>query len=307
MNRFFWALMILSISSFGAIACGDDDDGGGDAGGDQLNVVTTLPLFADFVRQVGGDRVDVDALLPSGADPHTWEPAPQDIAKIEDADLIVMNGLHLEPSAEQLIEANADAPIVRMAEEAAQAGAAPQAGAEGPEGNPHLWLSVDNAQLYVDAIRDALVSADPEGAPEYDADANAYRAELDDAGAYVKGKVSTVPEARRKLITTHDAFPYLAEYIGFEIIAFVAEGPGQDTSPDAIREILDAVEESGAPAVFSEPQLSGESDTLEQLAGDAGVEVCTLYSDSLDDTVTSYIELMRFDADEIARCLGDDA
>jgi zinc/manganese transport system substrate-binding protein/manganese/iron transport system substrate-binding protein len=321
-TKIFWALVILGISVVAVACSGDDDD---DGGGATLNVVTTLPLFADLVREVGGNRVDVDALLPSGADPHTWEPAPQDAAQIADADIVFANGLDLEPSALSLIEPNMgdDAVLVELGHEAEESGASvlpfeegghegeeddehdsEEEGHEHSEGDPHLWMDIDNARAYVEIIRDTLSDADPEGAADYAQNAEAYLAELDTVEMYVLDTVDAVPEEHRYLITTHDAFGYLADFIGFEIAAFVAEGPGQDVSPDAIREILDTVEETGVPAVFREPQLSGEGETLQQVASDAGVEVCTLYSDSLDDTVSSYIELMRFDADEIARCLG---
>jgi ABC-type Zn uptake system ZnuABC Zn-binding protein ZnuA len=105
-------------------------------------------------------------------------------------------------------------------------------------------------------------------------------------------------------VTTHDAFGYFADAFGFEVTEFVAEAPGGDPSAEDIAKIVGVLEGQGVPAVFAEPQVQGEGEILEQAANDAGVEVCVLYSDSLDDHVTSYIELMRFDADELARCLG---
>jgi ABC-type Zn uptake system ZnuABC Zn-binding protein ZnuA len=105
-------------------------------------------------------------------------------------------------------------------------------------------------------------------------------------------------------VTTHDAFSYFADYFEFEVVAFVAEGPGQEPTPQDVANLARAIEREGVPAVFGEPQIGEETDILEQAADDAGVQVCTLYSDSLDDKVTSYIELMRFNADELARCLG---
>ncbi len=113
-----------------------------------------------------------------------------------------------------------------------------------------------------------------------------------------------MPPARRKLVTTHDAFPYLARYLGFEVVAVVAASPSQEPSPRDIADLLQAINDEGVPAVFAEPQLGSQGQLLKQAAADAGVAVCTLYADSLDDEVESYIELMRFNADEIARCLG---
>jgi ABC-type Zn uptake system ZnuABC Zn-binding protein ZnuA len=294
-------------------ACGDDSDGNGEA---SLLVVATLPLFADFTGEIGGERVEVEALLPSGSDPHTWEPAPQDVAKVEDADLIIANGLDLEPAAMSIIDANAGGTaVVLLAEEAIEMGAEIVEGEEHEEeeeedheheaGNPHLWLNVENARLYVRAIRDALAKADPEGAGEYDANLQVYEAELDDVAGYVLETTAGVPAENRRLVTAHDAFGYLAEYIGYEVAAFLVTGPGQEVTPGDITRIQEVIEDEGVPAAFVEPQLSESlKDILEGYANPQDAGICTLYSDSLDDTVTGYIELMRFNADEIARCLG---
>jgi ABC-type Zn uptake system ZnuABC Zn-binding protein ZnuA len=118
-------------------------------------------------------------------------------------------------------------------------------------------------------------------------------------------QVESIPEDNRGLITAHDAFGHLADHLGLQVAAYVAEGPGSDPSPDDIRKIVEAVEDSGVPAVFAEPQVGGESEVLEQVAEDTGAMVCTLYSDAFDDEVDTYIEMMRFNADELARCLGD--
>lgn len=306
-RRFFWTALILGIIALAVTAaCGGDDDGAStDGGATDLTVVTTLPLFADMVSNVAGGGVDVTALLPSGADPHTYEPPPQDVARLEGADIIFMNGFDLEPTAERLIDANGgNATVVRLGEQAAAAGAGVLSGDDEEPNNPHLWMSVDSAQLYVDAIRDALDAADPANATTYDANANTYRAALNDLDTYVRDTVDTVPEQNRKLVTTHDAFPYLAAYIGFEITAVLVESPGQDVNPDAVRQVMEAVQDAGVPAVFSEPQLGSDTSLLDQVASDTGAEVCTLYSDSLDDAVKTYIDLMRHNADEIARCLG---
>lgn len=314
MRLFFWPLLILSIIT-SAAACADEGDEGDGGGADaEVRVVTSLPLFADFASSVGGDRVAVTALLPSGADPHTYEPSPRDVARLSQADVVFVNGLGLEPAVIRLVEANLSAgvPLVELAEEAIAAGAVVHEGDdhggddghEHDEGDPHLWMSVDNALLYAAVIRDRLSEVDPAGVAEYAANYDAYASALQDVGAELLEKAGAVPEEHRKLITTHDAFGYFADYIGFEIEAFVAAGPGQDTSPDQIASIISAIEESGIPAVFTEPQISSESETLEQAAADAGADVCKLYSDSLDDEVKGYLDLMRFNAAEIARCLG---
>lgn len=293
MKRFFWIALILSLTVLG-MACGDGSDGGDDS---KVQVVTTLPLFADFIREVGGDRVEVTALVPSGADPHTFEPAPKDVAKLEGADLVIVNGLDLEPFANNTIAPNVpdDVPLVELVTPSLEV----------INDNPHLWMDVANAREYINTISAALVEVDPDGISAYEANSAAYLTELDALETYVQAQVDAIPEARRKLITAHDAFVYLAKSTGLEVVGFVVEGPGGEPSPDDLENIIETAQAEDIPAVFTEPQVSTVSETLEEIANDAGVEVCKLYSDALDDTVKSYIELMTYDADELLRCLGD--
>jgi len=287
-------------------SCRGDDESGGN--GEKIRVITTLPLFADFARNVGGERVEVTPLLPLGADPHTFEPSPRDVETVTQADIVFANGLDLEPALINIIEPNlpSGAPLVLLGEEARDSGATTRAGGEdGGEGiDPHMWMDPANTLLYIAEIRDSLTEIDPDGAAEYSNSHGNYAGEIDESSGYVAASVDEIPDNLRKLVTTHDAFGYFADAFGLEVVEFVAESPGGDPSPEDIAEIAAVLQGQGVPAVFAEPQVHEEGAILEQAADDAGVEVCVLYSDSLDDTVTSYIELMRFNADELARCLG---
>jgi ABC-type Zn uptake system ZnuABC Zn-binding protein ZnuA len=309
MRAFFSRGVRLSLSAavVGAAAlvlgaaCGGDD--GGDSG--KVQVVTTLPLFADFVREVGGDRVEVTSLVPAGADPHTFEPSPSDVKKVAQADIAFANGLDLEPAAEKLIEANLpdEARFVRLAIELGPAVKLPPS----PNPDPHLWMEPIPAKRYVEVVRDALKQVDAAGADIYDANAKEYLGTLTEMFDDISQIIKSVPEEKRKLVTTHDAFGRFASAFGLQIVAVVIHGPGQEPSPEDVANLTRTIEDQGVPAVFREPQLDSEGRVLEQAAKDAGVQVCVLYSDSLDDRVTSYIEMMRFNADEIARCLGGDS
>ncbi len=301
--------LLLSVILLGTIslllaACGSQDEassgGSGDADSIQLRVVTSLPLFADLAQQVGGDRIDTVALLPTGADPHTFQPSPQDIQKITEADLVIVNGLGLEMPMLHLTKPNmrGGATLLQLAERTIADGAS----AIGE--NPHLWLDVTNAKEYTRIIRDTLVTADPDRTAEYEANYQRFLEELEGLDQYVQGQISSVPPARRYLVTTHDAFPYLARYLGFEVLAVVAASSNQEPSPRDIVNLLQAIGDKSVPAVFTEPQLGAQGQLLEQAAAVVGVTVCTLYADSLDDDVESYMEMMRFNADEIAHCLG---
>lgn len=298
MTRFLRLAVPALIGAMLLAACG----GSGDAAeSGKVRVVTTLPLFADFVREVGGDRVEVSSLMPSGAEPHTFEPAPRDVKRLTEADLVFANGLGLEAATLKIIEANVDVETVGSLGSSALA-----FGIEYEGMDPHLWMDPQIAERYVWRISLDLARVDPEGAATYAANRDRYVAVLMEAGAYARASTAAVPSTRRNLVTTHDAFGYLARYLEFEIVAVVAPGPGQEARPRRVADLQQAIEDNDVPAVFGEPQIGGDRRILEEIAADAGVQVCVLYSDSLDESVTSYVGLLRFNADELARCLGGD-
>lgn len=290
------ALPVATVALGGLLAA----CGGLGNGGSGVRVVTTLPLFADFVRQVGGERVEVMALLPSGADPHTYEPSPQDVRRVAEADLVFANGLDLEPAALKMVAANArKGSVVLLGEEAKKAPFRSFI----PD-DPHLWMHPLLASVYAQTVMAHLSEADPEGRALYEANYARFDQEVQEADSYVREKVAAIPVEKRKLVTTHDAFGYLAQAFGLKVVGVVAPGPGQETTPARVAELAQAIRQEGVPAVFEEPQTTGEGRVLEQAAADAGVRVCTLYSDSLDDRVRGYVEMLRFNGDELARCLG---
>jgi ABC-type Zn uptake system ZnuABC Zn-binding protein ZnuA len=276
-----------------------------------VKAVVSTTVLADLVSQVGGDRVEVTALLPPGADPHTFEPRPSDLRTISESDVGVVNGLGLEPASLRVMESNlpATAPFVEVADEVAERGF-PLLGEDEPSdsshsgANPHLWLSIEATRLYIEVIRDALIQSDPDGDMAYRENADSYLAELSALQLYVAHQVNSVLPENRKLVTTHDAFPYLAREIGFEVVGVVAVSPGQEPGASTIADLTNVIRSTGVLAVFTEPQLGSESDVLERVAEDTGVDVCVLYSGTLDDKVKSYLDLMRFNADQLARCLG---
>ncbi len=281
-------------------ACGGDsgDHDGGQAGG-EVRAVTSIDLFADLVRHVGGERVQVKALVPAGGDPHTYELAPAQVVDITDADVVFLNGLGLEKTLEGVIESNVKGgvPIVRMSE-----GLPVLDGGDDGAGNPHLWLNVRYAMRYVERIRDALIEVDPVGEEAYRSNAAAYLSELETLDSDVEKAIAAIPAGRRKLVTFHDAFSYFAQRYGLEVVAFVIRSPGREPSAGEIADLVEKIKAEDVPAVFKEPQLKAQ--VLELAAREAGAEVCTLYSDALDSDVDSYVKLIRHDADELVRCLS---
>ena len=278
------ALLILAIAAF---ACGD----GGSEPGDRLRVVTTLELFADMVREVGGDRVDVKALLPSGADPHTYELAPAQVADIARSDLAFGNGLDLEGTLLGVVEENAGGVIIILSD-----------GFDTLDGNPHLWLDATLAAGYVERIRDALIERDPDGREAYGVNAALYLTGLREVDNAMAAAIASVPPGQRKLVTFHDAFPYLAARYGLEIVAVVVPSPGQEPSARDIAELTEILRSEAVPAAFKEPQFNAE--VLELAADEAGVDVFDLLSDAYIDGVDSYLELMRFNLRQLREGLG---
>jgi|RhiMetdeSRZDD1v2_1073273.scaffolds.fasta_scaffold349615_2 ABC-type Zn uptake system ZnuABC Zn-binding protein ZnuA len=295
--------LLLAVSC--AASCGGD--GGAESSDGKIKVVTSLPLFADFVRNIGGDRVEVTSILPLGADPHTFEPSPRDVEPITKADIAFANGLDLEPALIGVLEANLSggAKLVKLGE---QVKAAPPYSDFDPaiaDTDPHLWMDYRLGTKYGNIIMTELNFLDVPGAASYKENYERYLEEIMQLGTYFREKTTPIAPEKRKLVTAHEAFDWFARSIGFEAVGAVAESPGKEPSPNEVAELTASIEEQKIPAVFSEPQAGEENRILKQAAKDAGVQVCTLYSDSLDDNVSSYIKMMQFNANELERCLGN--
>jgi len=169
--------------------------------------------------------------------------------------------------------------------------------------DPHLWQDVGNAISYVELIRDTLVEADPAGAAAYRRQASAYLAELESLDAYVRERIASIPERHRRLVTTHDAFAYLGAAYGVDIAGFVTPNPSTEPSLADRRRLTETIRNLHIPAVFLEPNLAARSSTLTEVAREQGVAVRPIYGDAFGDDVSSYVEMMRFNADSLQECL----
>ncbi|MBO1902967.1 anchored repeat ABC transporter, substrate-binding protein [Leucobacter weissii] len=170
--------------------------------------------------------------------------------------------------------------------------------------DPHLWQNVGNAMSYAEIIRDTLIEVDPAGAGEYRANTVAYLAELEALDAEVRDTISEVPRARRTLVTTHDAYGYLARAYDLDISGFVTSNPSIEPSLAERKRLTETIRNLHVPAVFLEPNLAARSSTLVEVAKEQGIAVCTIYGDAFSEDVTSYIEMMRFNARSVRDCLG---
>lgn len=279
-----------------------------------LQVVASFSILGDLVANVGGDAVSLTTLVRVGADAHTFEPTPADVQALADADLIVMNGLGFETWLDDLYEAadtDAERVIVTEGLDLRPAGEDQheEEGRARGEFDPHVWHDVNNVVLMVEAIRDALVAANPANADVYRANADAYLAEQEKLDAFIVEQVETLPEERRKLVTSHDTFGYFADRYGFEVIGTALGSASTEVADASAREIVELVDEiraSGVPAIFAENVSN--SALMEQIAEEAGVELAPkLYTDALGEPggeAGTYIDMMRYNVTTIVEALG---
>jgi zinc/manganese transport system substrate-binding protein len=268
---------------------------------DRLNVVASFSILGDFVRNVGGERVGVTTLVGPDSDVHVYTPAPADARKIADAKLLIVNGLGLEGWLPRLLQASGGkAPII-----VATKGIAPLK--SGSDADPHAWQSVANARIYVANIRDALDAADPANAEAYRANAEAYLAKLETLDREVREAIAQIPQDRRKVISTHDAFGYLASAYGIEFIAPLGVSTESEASARDIAGIISQIRAAKIPAVFleniSDPRL------IRRISAETGARVGgTLYTDSLTGEkgdAPTYIDMVRHNIKALTSALID--
>jgi len=276
----------------------------------KLNVVTTFSILEDFVRNVGGDRVNVRSLVGPNSDTHVYTPTPKDAQEIAAAALVVVNGLGLEGWLPRLVESSGGKATVVVATRGIiprkiEAGEALSESREIGAADPHAWQSVPNAKVYVTNIRDALIAADPTGADSYRHNAEVYLARLDQLNLEVRAAVTGIPPERRHVISTHDAFGYFAATYGIEFIA--PQGVSTDSEPSArdIAAIISQIKKQKIPAVFLEniadPRL------IKLIASETGARIGgTLYSDSLTEEngpAPTYIAMVEHNIKALASAL----
>jgi zinc/manganese transport system substrate-binding protein len=271
----------------------------------KLPVVATFSILADFARNVGGERIEVTALVGPNGDAHVYQPKPADAKELGAARLILVNGLGLEGWIDRLIKASgAKAPVVV----ATKGIKSQQMREEGRvELDPHAWQSIADAKIYVANIRDGLIAADPGGEAGYRANAEHYLGKLDALEKEVLAEIAKIPPARRQIITTHDAFGYFGTAYGFRFIA--PEGVSTETEPSArdVAKIIRQIKAQKIPAVFLEnvtdPRL------VRSIAAESGATVGgTLYSDALsppDGPASTYIDMMRNNVRELSAALAN--
>lgn len=301
---------LLALAAGLALAgCGAAREPAGSAG-EGVRVVATTPVVADFVRNVGGDRVAVTQVIKPGVDPHDYEPSPADLQAISVARLVVRSGVGLEAwLGDTVSAAGFDGPVVdSSAKVAIRKGNGED---EQAKGDPHVWHDPRNAKAMVRAIADALGSVDAPGKATYDRNAAAYSAQLDALDTANRTKIDSIPAGQRKLVTNHDAFGYYCARYGLAFVGSVI--PSFDTSAElsgsGLADLVARIKATGVRAVFSEASLPPK--TAQTVAQAAGVRVIggedALYGDGLGPAGSAgatYLLAERHNTDTIVRALG---
>jgi zinc/manganese transport system substrate-binding protein len=267
---------------------------------DRLKVVASFSILGDFVKNVGGDRIEVTTLVGPNGDIHVYTPAPADAKKIADAKLVVVNGLGLEGWLPRLVQSSGGKAVIVIASD----GIVPLK--SGSAADPHAWQSVSNAKIYVANIRDALVTADPADAGVFRANTDAYLAKLDGLDCDVREAMARIPPAHRKVISTHGAFGYFAAAYGVEFIAPLGVSTDSEASARDIADIINRIRVAKIPAVFveniSDPRL------IRRISAETGAAIGgTLYSDSLTDEkgdAPTYIDMVRHNIKALTNALS---
>lgn len=306
-------------------ACGQ---GGASSGlADTVKIVASTTIVGDVVRQVAGEDADLVILIPPGSDPHIFEPRPQDIAALSDADVVFINGLELEEALEPALEANVQGRLVAVSEgiellpfgdesaQHAQGANQPTQPSEDAEasdahehaaGDPHTWMDPNNVIRWAQNIADTLTQVDPQHGDIYQRNAEAYIAELRALDTWIREQVLQIPSANRKLVSDHAVFGYLADEYGFEQVGLVVPSLSTNAAPSArqIADLVDVIQAQNVKAIFVgttvNPTLS------QQVAKDTGVQIVFVYTGSLSqqgEEAGSYLEFMRYNIKAILEAL----
>lgn len=270
---------------------------------EKFKVVTTFTVIADMAKNVAGEAAEVTSITKPGAEIHEYQPTPGDIKRAQGAQLIMANGLNLERWFERFYQHLEGVPEVIVS-----AGITPIGIGEGPyngKPNPHAWMSPDNALIYVDNIRDALVKYDPANAETYRQNAAAYKQKISAAIAPLRQQIAGIPENKRWMVTSEGAFSYLARDLGMKELYLWPVNSDQQGTPQQVRKVIDQVRKQGIPAVFSESTVSDKP--ARQVARETGAHYGgVLYVDSLSQAkgrVPTYLDLLSVTTETLVKGL----
>lgn len=291
LSRFLQTTAIAAVTAISATGAFAED---------RMKVVTTFTVLADMAANVAGDAADVVSITKPGAEIHGYEPTPQDIVRASDADLILWNGMNLELWFEQFLSNMKDVPSATLTD-----GIDPisiSGGSYEGKPNPHAWMGLGNALIYIDNIVAAFSEQDPDNAEIYAANAKAYKEELRVTIEPLRAAIAEIPEENRWLVTCEGAFSYLARDFGMKELYLWPMNADQMGTPQQVRSVIDGVNDNNIPVVFCESTVN--TAPAEQVARETGVAYGgVLYVDSLSEPegpVPTYLDLLSVTSRTVA-------
>lgn len=301
---FNWLLGILvglSVAACNQVGSNSADD-------DKPDVVATNTIIADLAKNIGGDEIDLTSILQPGVDPHVYEPVPKDTISLEEAELILYNGYNLEPGLVKLIQsAGVEADKLAVGEVAAPLQLDEGGNATVPD--PHVWGDVENAIKMSTAIRDALIKLSPEDKEEFTENAEEFINQLKQLDNEITQQLATIPQEKRKLITTHDAFQYYASAYDIPIAGtLIGISTEEQPSAQTVKKLVEEVKKTGVNAIFAETTINPA--LIKTVAQEANVKLAEreLYSDSIGAPGSegdSYIKMMKANTSTIVEALRE--
>jgi ABC-type Zn uptake system ZnuABC Zn-binding protein ZnuA len=306
------AVLSLAVVWIGLASCSAQTQPGAAPGRQKLKVLATTTLVGDVVRQVGREAIDLEVLLPSGVDVHSFQYTPSDVRRVAEAEVIFLNGAGLEEFMQPLLEsAGAQAELVEVSAgiplfEAVEGGEHSGEDNHGESGDPHVWTDPANVQSWVDQIQEALSRLDPQNATVYQSNAQDYKDDLAALDGWIQQEVAQIAPGDRRLVSDHQIFTYFAKRYGFELVGALIPAYSTAAEPTAqdLATLEDAIDSLGVKAIFigqtASPRLA------ERVAADTGVKLVTIYTGSLTDRAgpaASYLDYMRYNVQAIVNAL----
>jgi len=263
-----------------------------------IKIVASTTMVGDVVSQIGGSHIQLTVLYPVGADPHTFEPRPQDVAAIANAQIIFLNGLELEHSLQPVIDTNATGIVVKVSDgvEVLPFSSSEITSQSQATSDPHTWMDPNLVKVWVNNIEAALSQIDPANAEEYAANAKSYLTQLTDLDGWIQTEVAQIPAENRKLVTDHENMGYFIHRYNFTLIGLVVDSLSTGASPSAqdLAKLEDLIKQQSVKAIFIGSTIN--PNLTDQVASDTGTKVITINTESLGDPgsdTATYIQFVQ--------------
>lgn len=270
---------------------------------DKIKVVSSASIFQDMAKNIGGDKIESFSIVPIGGDPHLYEPKPSDAQLVKSADVILVNGLTFEGWINKLIDNSGSTAKVHTITEGVDV---LKSDKYKNAADPHAWMDASNGLTYVENIKNALVETDPKNKDFYTANYEKYRNEIAALDKYIAKEIKKIPEAKRMLVTSHDAFAYYGKRYNIRLNALKGISTEAETQTSDMVRVARAIKETGVPAIFIESTINPQ--VIQQIARDNNVKIGgELFADSIgakDSEGPTYVKMLRHNTDVIVKALS---